>query len=110
MGRDFAVVWICRPEEWEAAQAEGREPEGVPWPAEDVTRHGACGRGDMTDNDEASEPEETELDRAVHHRHLPGAEEPAEAMSGEGQQDVPPFPPPIKRIGNTPDPPPPPKK
>jgi hypothetical protein len=37
MGRDFLVVWICRPEEWEAAQAEGREPEGVPWPAEDVT-------------------------------------------------------------------------
>jgi hypothetical protein len=37
MGRDFLVVWICRPEEWIAAQAEGHEPEGVPWPAEDVT-------------------------------------------------------------------------
>jgi len=36
-GHDFPVVWICRPEEWEAARLEGREPEGVPWPAEDVT-------------------------------------------------------------------------
>ena len=35
-GEDFPVVWVCRPEEWEAAQAEGREPEGVPWPREDV--------------------------------------------------------------------------
>jgi hypothetical protein len=37
MGRDFLVIWICRPEEWVAAHAEGRKPEGVPWPAEDVT-------------------------------------------------------------------------
>jgi hypothetical protein len=36
MGQDFPVVWICREEEWEAAEQEGREPEGVPWPAEDV--------------------------------------------------------------------------
>jgi len=35
-GVDFPVVWVCREEEWEAAQREGREPEGVPWPAEDV--------------------------------------------------------------------------
>ncbi len=35
-GEDFPVVWVCRPEEWEAAQAEGREPDGVPWPREDV--------------------------------------------------------------------------
>lgn len=35
-GHDFPVVMICREEEWEAALAEGREPEGVPWPAEDV--------------------------------------------------------------------------
>lgn len=35
-GEDFPVVWVCREEEWEAAQIEGREPEGVPWPAEDV--------------------------------------------------------------------------
>jgi hypothetical protein len=36
MGRDFPVVWICRTEEWEAARAADRDPEGVPWPAEDV--------------------------------------------------------------------------
>lgn len=36
-GEDFAVVWICAESEWEAAQADGREPQGVPWPAEDVT-------------------------------------------------------------------------
>jgi hypothetical protein len=35
-GGDFAVVWACRPAEWDAAIAEGREPEGIPWPAEDV--------------------------------------------------------------------------
>lgn len=35
-GHDFEVVWVCREEEWEAAQAEGREPDAVPWPAEDV--------------------------------------------------------------------------
>jgi len=36
MGDDFPVVWICREEEWEAANREGRSPEGVPWPAEAV--------------------------------------------------------------------------
>jgi hypothetical protein len=35
-GYDFAVIWACRPEEWAAAQEEGREPESVPWPIEDV--------------------------------------------------------------------------
>ena len=35
-GHDFAVVWVCREEEWEAAKAEGRDPEATPWPAEDV--------------------------------------------------------------------------
>lgn len=35
-GEDFPVVWVCREEEWATAQAEGREPEGIPWPAEDV--------------------------------------------------------------------------
>jgi hypothetical protein len=35
-GRDFPVVWACREEDWEAAQAKGAEPDGVPWPAEDV--------------------------------------------------------------------------
>jgi hypothetical protein len=36
-GYEFAVVWACTPEEWEHAQAESREPEGTPWPIEDVT-------------------------------------------------------------------------
>ena len=35
-GRDFEIVWVCRVEEWAAAQKEGREPDKVPWPAEDV--------------------------------------------------------------------------
>lgn len=35
-GDDFRVVWVCREEEWMAAQAEGREPDGIPWPATDV--------------------------------------------------------------------------
>jgi hypothetical protein len=35
-GVDFPVVWVCREEEWLAAQREGRDPDGVPWPAEDV--------------------------------------------------------------------------
>jgi hypothetical protein len=35
-GEDFPVVWVCREEEWEAARLEGREPDGVPWPREDV--------------------------------------------------------------------------
>jgi hypothetical protein len=36
MGEDFPVVWASREDEWEAAASEGRPPEGVPWPAEDV--------------------------------------------------------------------------
>lgn len=35
-GADFPGVWTCREEEWTAAHAEGRKPDGVPWPAEDV--------------------------------------------------------------------------
>lgn len=35
-GMDFPVVWVCRDEEWERAHEAGRDPEGVPWPAEDV--------------------------------------------------------------------------
>jgi hypothetical protein len=35
-GDEFAVVWACRREEWEAAEVEHREPESVPWPIEDV--------------------------------------------------------------------------
>ena len=36
MGHDFEVVWVCSEDEWEAARREEREPEGMPWPAEDV--------------------------------------------------------------------------
>jgi hypothetical protein len=36
MGQDFMVIWVCREEEWHAAQREGRQPDGVPWPVEDV--------------------------------------------------------------------------
>ena len=32
-GMDFPVVWICGESEWKAANAAGREPEVVPWPA-----------------------------------------------------------------------------
>jgi hypothetical protein len=35
-GHDFPVVWVCSEEEWQGAQSEGRHPEGLPWPAEDV--------------------------------------------------------------------------
>jgi len=35
-GEQLAVVWASTEEEWEAAQAEGREPEGNAWPAENV--------------------------------------------------------------------------
>ena len=35
-GGDFAVVWVCTEKEWAAAEEEGRDPQGVPWPAEDV--------------------------------------------------------------------------
>lgn len=35
-GGDFAVVWVCTEQEWTAAEDEGRDPQGIPWPAEDV--------------------------------------------------------------------------
>ena len=35
MGRDFPVVWVCSPEEWEARE-QPDPPIGLPWPAEDV--------------------------------------------------------------------------
>ncbi|HVQ57375.1 MAG TPA: hypothetical protein VMS60_00570 [Solirubrobacterales bacterium] len=35
-GGDFAVVWVCTEQEWATAEGEGRDPQGVPWPAEDV--------------------------------------------------------------------------
>jgi hypothetical protein len=39
-GGDFAVIWGCSEREWENAAAEGREPQGIPWPAEDVQLDG----------------------------------------------------------------------
>jgi hypothetical protein len=35
-GGDFAVVWVCTEQEWATAEKQGRDPQGVPWPAEDV--------------------------------------------------------------------------
>ncbi len=35
-GDDFPVVWVSREDEWQAAQTEDRDPDAVPWPAEDV--------------------------------------------------------------------------
>ena len=36
MGRDFPVVWVCSRDEWEAGKTEADQPEGLPWPADDV--------------------------------------------------------------------------
>jgi hypothetical protein len=41
MGEDFPVIWVCREEEWQEAIAEGRETEGVPWPADAVEPYSA---------------------------------------------------------------------
>ena len=35
-GDDFPVVWVAREAEWQAAKAQVRTPQGLPWPAEDV--------------------------------------------------------------------------
>lgn len=35
-GDDFPVVWVCRADEWALAEHEQREPNGVPWPLDDV--------------------------------------------------------------------------
>ena len=35
-GEDFLIVRLATEEEWERAEAEGREPRSTPWPAEDV--------------------------------------------------------------------------
>jgi hypothetical protein len=31
-GRDFPVVWVCTEEEYQRAQAEGDDPDAIPWP------------------------------------------------------------------------------
>ena len=35
-GHDFLVIWVARAEEIEAANQERRDPQAMPWPAEDV--------------------------------------------------------------------------
>ncbi len=37
-GHSFKVVWVCREEEWDRAQAEGRQPIAAPIPESDVLR------------------------------------------------------------------------
>jgi hypothetical protein len=34
MGRDFPVVWVCLPDEWESFQSG--DAEAIPWPVEAV--------------------------------------------------------------------------
>lgn len=41
LANNHEVVWVCKEEEWLAAEANSREPEAVPWPAEDVHLVGA---------------------------------------------------------------------
>lgn len=36
-GRDFPVVWVCTEEEYKRAQAQGDEPDALPWPLDAVT-------------------------------------------------------------------------
>lgn len=35
-GDDFPVVWVCGEAEWQAATADRRDPQAVPWPADSV--------------------------------------------------------------------------
>lgn len=35
-GSTFDVVWVCKEDDWEAARAAGRQPEGMAWPADAV--------------------------------------------------------------------------
>ncbi len=35
-GYDFPVVWVCREDEWQAAQGEARDPVATPWPVDAV--------------------------------------------------------------------------
>jgi hypothetical protein len=35
-GKDFMVVWVCLPDEFDKAARQGRDPEGIPWPVEAV--------------------------------------------------------------------------
>ena len=35
-GDKFPIIWVCPEEEWQSAEAEGREPSADPWPADAV--------------------------------------------------------------------------
>lgn len=35
-GRDFPVLQVCTPDDWDRAQAAGNEPDSIPWPMEAV--------------------------------------------------------------------------
>ncbi len=35
-GRDFPVLWVCTEDEWDRANATDDEPNGIPWPVENV--------------------------------------------------------------------------
>jgi hypothetical protein len=41
-GLDFPVVWVSHEDEWRTAQEEGRDPDGVPFPADDVAESESC--------------------------------------------------------------------
>jgi hypothetical protein len=36
-GRDFAVLWVCTEEEWNRANVEGDDADGLPWPTDAIT-------------------------------------------------------------------------
>ncbi len=36
-GYDFPVLWVCTEEEWQRAEAEGDQPDGLPWPITAIT-------------------------------------------------------------------------
>ena len=31
-GRDFPVVWVCTPDEFQRSETDGTEPDAIPWP------------------------------------------------------------------------------
>jgi hypothetical protein len=35
-GRDFPVVWVCTPAEYEEASTSGKVTKGIPWPLDAV--------------------------------------------------------------------------
>lgn len=35
-GKDFAVVWLCSPQDYQRSERDGGEPDGMPWPLDAV--------------------------------------------------------------------------